>query len=129
MVKSVQVEGEPLDLQKTYTIGSVDYFLKNGGDRYIASGKCRILKDDIMTDNDLLAKYISEYLGGEIPDKYADPCGQGRITFTASGADEENVDAAYDNPATGTAHPAAVLMLVSLAGIISASKRKGCQKY
>lgn len=122
-VKNVLVGGKPLDLQKKYSVGSVDYFLKNGGDRYIASGKCKILNDGMMLDNDLLAKYIGETLGGEIPEKYADPSGQGRITFASSAVTAENDDAPAENPATGTALPSVVIAFVSLAVMSCLKKR------
>ncbi len=92
-VKDVYIGGEPLDLEKTYTIGSHNYFLKNGGDGYIMSGKCSIYLDEVISDSNLLAVYIRDALGGTVPEEYRDPYGQGRITIldaeAAQPAEEE----------------------------------------
>ncbi len=79
-VSNVLVNGEPLDPDGKYIVASADYFLKNGGDGGIISGNCTIVKDDIMPDTDVLINYLNDVLGGEVPDKYSDPHGEGRIT-------------------------------------------------
>ncbi|MBP5604596.1 MAG: 5'-nucleotidase C-terminal domain-containing protein, partial [Ruminiclostridium sp.] len=78
-VKDVMINGKPLDAKKTYTLASHNYFLKNGGDGWILSGKCKILRDDIMTDSEVLSVYIRDNLEGVIPEKYSAPYGEGRI--------------------------------------------------
>ena len=78
-VKNVLINGEPLDTEKIYTLAAHNYYLENGGDGYIFSGKCKILKENMMTDAELLAVYIRDNLGGVIPEKYSEPYGEGRI--------------------------------------------------
>ena len=78
-VKNVMVGGEPLDLEKTYTLASHNYMLKNQGDGYTMFSGCNILQDEVKLDNQVLIDYITETLGGVIGEEYADPYGQGRI--------------------------------------------------
>ena len=77
-VRNVMVCGEPLDLEKKYTIASESYYLGDGGD-----GLAMFSKDDIiavmMVDNEALMDYITDTLGGVVGEEYADPYGQGRI--------------------------------------------------
>ena len=99
-VKDVYINGEPLDPDKTYTIASHDYFLKNGGDGYIMSGKCNVYLDSVISDSDLIAAYIRDDLGGVIPEEYSDPYGQGRITILdASSAEPSEDEAVEEEPA------------------------------
>ena len=79
-VKDVKVGEEPLDLEKTYTVGAHNYMLVNGGDGYAMFGKnITIVRPGIMVDNAGLVQYITENLGGKITaEQYAAP--QGRIT-------------------------------------------------
>ena len=78
-VKNVMVNGEPLDLAKTYTVASQDYTLLNNGDGYTAFDGCRVLQYGEKLDDQLLVEYIRDNLGGVISSDYADPYGQGRI--------------------------------------------------
>ena len=78
-VKNVMVGGEPLDLEKTYTLASHNYMLKNQGDGYTMFSGCNILQDEVKLDNQVLIDYITGTLGGVIGEEYADPYGQGRI--------------------------------------------------
>lgn len=78
-VKNVMVGGEPLDLEKTYTLASHNYKLKNKGDGYTMFEGCTILQDEVKLDNQVLIDYITETLGGVIGEEYAEPYGQGRI--------------------------------------------------
>ncbi len=153
-VKNVMINGEPLDTAKTYTLACHDYYLKNGGDgfRYILSEKCSIVRDNIMSDSDLIAAYIRDDLGGVIPEKYSNLYGEGRIhivngaeaapvpadtaeepigELTAEPAPEEAVStpvsdvSAASNPATGAGSSALVIiMALSAASALSLSKRK-----
>ncbi len=68
-IKNVMVNGEPLDLERVYTVASHDYMLKNGGDGYSMFKGSEILKDATIVDNELLIKYISEFLHGTITEK------------------------------------------------------------
>ena len=80
-VKDIQVNGEPLDLNKTYTVASHNYLLKLGGDGMTMFQGCNILRDETLTDMDTLSAFIRVNLGGNIGAEYANPSGQGRITI------------------------------------------------
>ncbi|MDO4564183.1 MAG: 5'-nucleotidase C-terminal domain-containing protein [Clostridia bacterium] len=82
-VKNVMVGGEPLDLEAKYTLASHNYMLKSQGDGYAMFGTANVtlLRDEVLIDNQVLINYIQGTLGGEIPEVYANPYGQGRITI------------------------------------------------
>ncbi len=150
-VRNVLINGEPLDTAKTYTLAAHDHYLKNGGDGYIFTGKCNIVRDNVMSDSDLIAAYIRDYLGGVIPEKYSDPYGEGRIKIINSSvegiADEEiteepnnstaeipAVDTAEetapetpvttgDNPSTGVGITMIVPTICLVAAAVSRKKR------
>ena len=73
------VGGEPLELDKTYTLASHNYMLKNGGDGFSMFGGCNVLQDEVMLDNQVLINYITGVLDGVVGQEYADPYGAGRI--------------------------------------------------
>lgn len=152
-VKNVLINGEALDTAKTYTLASHDYYLKNGGDGYILTGKCNIIRDNVMSDSDLISVYIRDTLGGVIPKKYRDPYGEGRITIlfaeagasdTEIGTDEDSVLSAQtaedenaadvsgatssENPSTGAELPTAVIIMSLAAALISYRKYDGAGK-
>ena len=79
-VKDVTVNGEPLDLEGTYTLASHNYMLKSGGDGFVMFKDDTLLQDSVMIDNQVLINYIVDELGGVVGEAYADPRGQGRIT-------------------------------------------------
>ena len=79
-VKDVTVNGEPLDLTRTYVVASHDYMLLDGGDGMVMFQGCEVVKDRVMPDNEILIQYIRDALGGVVGQEYADPYGQGRIT-------------------------------------------------
>ena len=79
-VKDVTVNGEPLDLDGTYTLASHNYMLKSGGDGFVMFKDDELLQDSVMIDNAVLINYIVDELGGVVGEAYADPYGQGRIT-------------------------------------------------
>ncbi len=80
-VTDISVNGEPLDLNRTYTLASHNYMLKSGGDGMTMFKGSKILKDEVMVDVDALSSYINTYLGGNVGAEYANPAGQGRITI------------------------------------------------
>jgi len=80
-VKDVFVGDEPIDLNKTYTLASHDYMLKNMGDGYSMFADNPVLQDCVMIDNQVLINYIIDVLGGTVGEDYKDPYGQGRITI------------------------------------------------
>lgn len=80
-VSNVKVAGQPLDLEKTYTLASHNYMLKKGGDGFTMFKGCKILQDEVMIDNQLLISYIQEKLKGKVGEEYAQP--QGRISIVS----------------------------------------------
>ncbi len=78
-VKNVMVGGEPLDMDKVYTLASHNYKLKQNGDGNTVFDGCTILQDEVKLDNQVLIDYITTTLGGVVGEDYADPYGQGRI--------------------------------------------------
>lgn len=78
-VQNVMIGDEPLDPDKTYTVASHNYMLKNAGDGINMFTECELLLEDIMLDNQVLITYITEGLGGVVGEEYAEPYGQGRI--------------------------------------------------
>lgn len=78
-VGDILVNGEPLDVNKTYTVASHNYMLKSGGDGMAMFAGSKVVKDDVMVDVDVLSSYISEKLGGNVGADYGNPKGQGRI--------------------------------------------------
>lgn len=146
-VKNVLVGGEPLDLEKTYTVSTINYLLQDGGDGFIMSGKCEIIQDEGVSDIEMLADYIRNDLGGVIPEEYRDPEGQGRIRFTdgtqeTSGPDSSEPDSSEPetsepgtsesqsapsedtNPRTGAAAGIAAAAAVILAAVLIIRKKK-----
>lgn len=79
-VSDIMVGGQPLDVNKTYTLASHNYMLKDAGDGYTMFGtkNVKLLKDGVMIDNQVLINYIVNNLGGVVGEQYAAP--QGRIT-------------------------------------------------
>ncbi|MBQ3394177.1 MAG: bifunctional metallophosphatase/5'-nucleotidase [Oscillospiraceae bacterium] len=78
-VKNVMVGDEPLDLNKTYTLASHNYMLKDNGDGFTMFEGCNILQDEVKLDNQVLIDYITKTLGGNVGTRYAEPYGEGRI--------------------------------------------------
>lgn len=70
-------EYEPVDLNKTYVLATIDYCITGGG----LQGKLKknkVLKPNIMIYNQCLIQYVTEKLNSHIGKEYAEP--QGRIT-------------------------------------------------
>ena len=91
-VTEVIVGNEPLVLNKTYTLASHNYMIKNGGDGYTMFMDDKIIKDSVVIDNGALINYITENLNGVIGDEYKNPKGNGRIIIkenTSSNSQEE----------------------------------------
>lgn len=78
-VSDIMAGGQPLDLNKTYTVASHNYMLKSAGDGMTMFENCNIIRDEVMTDVDLLSAYIRTNLGGNVGADYGNPAGQGRI--------------------------------------------------
>ena len=60
-MRDIYVGEEPLDVNRTYTLASHNYWLKSGGDGMSMLMGCPILKDETMVDVDTITSYISEY--------------------------------------------------------------------
>ena len=88
-VSDIQVGGQPLDINKTYTLASHNYMLKSQGDGYAMFGtdNVEIIKDCVMIDNQVLINYIVEELNGTVGKEYAAP--EGRITIVTAPAEPE----------------------------------------
>ncbi len=78
-VSDILVNGEALDLGRTYTLASHNYMLKAGGDGMSMFKNSEIIRDEVMTDVDVLSAYISRLSDETVGEEYADPTGQGRI--------------------------------------------------
>lgn len=79
-VTNVMVGGQPLDLNRTYTLASHNYMIKSGGDGFTMFQDNKLLQDCTSLDNEVLIDYITEELNGSVGSSYSDPYGQGRIT-------------------------------------------------
>ena len=80
-VRNVRINGEPIDLNKTYTVASSQYVLLDGGDGLTMLDGAKVIeKDNILCDAEMLVKYFTETLDGTITaEKYGNPDGDGRI--------------------------------------------------
>lgn len=92
-VTEVMVGNEPLVLNKTYTLASHNYMIKNGGDGYTMFMDDKMIKDSVVIDNGSLINYITENLNGVIGDEYKNPKGSGRIIIkeTPSSNSQEEI--------------------------------------
>lgn len=80
-VSNIMVNGEPLDLEREYTVGGIKYVLMNQGDGYTIFDDCEEVElERYIIDVDALAEYMSTF-GGTVPEEYADRYGQERIHF------------------------------------------------
>jgi len=116
-VCSVYIGAEPLDLDKTYTVASHNYYLLSYGSGMTMFKDCKLVAKEIALDNQALIDYITENLGGTVGEEYANPRGSGRIKV---------IDKASDiSPETGVE---SVAVFVNIAGIAAAmmviSRRK-----
>lgn len=116
-VCNVFVGEKPLDLNKTYTVASHNYYLLSYGGGMTMFRDCKLVAKEIALDNQALIDYITENLGGTVGEKYSNPRGSGRIKV---------IDKANDiSPETGVE---SVAVFVNIAGIAAAmmviSRRK-----
>ena len=77
-VSNVKINGENLDLNKTYNTCLREY-MAQGGDGYSMLAEFDVASDTLYTDTDALCNFIYKNLNGEIPEKYKDY--QGRINM------------------------------------------------
>ena len=83
-VKNVMVGGEPLDLEKTYTVAAQDYTILDQGDGQSAFAGDRVLWKSENQDYVDFIHYIQETLNGTIAFPYENPYGEGRIVAVES---------------------------------------------
>lgn len=69
---------KPIEADKKYTLATIDYCISGGGLNEKLKGT-KLIKENLFRYNDIVVKFITENLKGEIPDCYAAP--QGRITI------------------------------------------------
>ena len=76
------VGGRGFSLDETYVVAAND-FLCAGGDTYyaFAADAQRTMASIGYLQSDCLRYYLDEACGGEVPQDYADPKGQGRVTI------------------------------------------------
>lgn len=80
-VRNILVDGEPLDLKKTYRVAGNEFMMKSHGDGFAMVGPENIEIDQVKIDNQVLIDYIKDVLGGTVGSEYSDPYGEGRITI------------------------------------------------
>ena len=80
-VQNVMINGQPVDPEKTYIVSGFNYSLINNGDGLTAFDGAKVLDADMGIDYETIAWYLSDGLGGEVSDMYADPLGQERIVI------------------------------------------------
>ena len=119
-VKNVMINGAPLDLNKTYTLATNNYIIKNGGDGYNMFMDNELILDSISLDNAALITYMNDYLGGVIGEEYAEPQGRIAIVTAPSSDDTEGV------PSTGNADISVVFCIaaISAAAMLVSRRRK-----
>lgn len=80
-VKVIREDGtcEALDPEKTYTVASHNYLIKDGGDGLNMFMDNPLTIDGGMLDYQILITYLTDHLGGSVGEAYAKP--QGRITI------------------------------------------------
>ena len=93
-VENVLIGGEPIELDKKYTLTGSTYVLLQGGDGLTMVDGSKILQQEgLPCDSEMLIKYFTETLGGVISDDtYGNPDGDGRITIVESNFDIPECD-------------------------------------
>ncbi|MGN0587240.1 MAG: 5'-nucleotidase C-terminal domain-containing protein [Oscillospiraceae bacterium] len=119
-VKNVLVNGEPLDLAKTYTLASHNYMLLSCGDGMTMFKDCNIIAKEIMLDNQMLIEYITEDLGGTVGEEYSDPKGSGRITIVS----EAPADMETTIPKSGNTSFAVIFTMMAVSAAMAAASRR-----
>lgn len=79
-VKNVKVGGEPLELDREYTLAGLGYTLQQSGDGFSMFAGCEVLRDSFIMDYDAFAQYVDEYYA-EMVEAYAEPYGEERIVI------------------------------------------------
>ena len=79
-VSNVMVGDDPIDEDATYTV-CIQNYLIDKGDGFTMFAEGEIINDSVILDLQALIDYLTETLGGQIGEQYADPYGQGRIAI------------------------------------------------
>ena len=79
-VSNVMVGDDPIDEDATYTV-CIQNYLIDKGDGFTMFAEGEIINDSVILDLQALINYLTETLGGQIGEQYADPYGQGRIVI------------------------------------------------
>ena len=112
-VYDVKINGEDLDVNKKYSISSHSFIL-GGGDGYSMFANCEITKTAFGSDSEVLMRYISENLGGTIPEQYQQ--NENRIVKTdgkiADDDDEDNGIRYYRKKSSGGLSGGAIAAIV-----------------
>lgn len=103
-VQNVCIGGEPVALDKKYTLTGSTYVLLQGGDGLTMLDGVRVLQQEgLPCDSEMLIKYFTETLGGKITaEQYGNPDGDGRITIIARNpnAPESDYETEYGDTLT-----------------------------
>lgn len=85
-VRNVHVNGETVDLEKTYTLAGSAYVLTQGGDGLTMLEGVKVVEQEgLPCDSEMLIKYFTETLGGKITfEQYGNPDGDGRIKINTA---------------------------------------------
>ena len=78
-VQNVMVNGEPLDLEKTYTVVSTSNVIVNHGDGQTAFDGAKIVWTSDELDYQIMKDYIQSLPDGVVGEGYENPYGQERI--------------------------------------------------
>lgn len=120
-VSNVYVGGEPLDLDRTYTVASHNYYLLTCGDGMSMFKDCTIIAKEISLDNQALIDYITEDLGGTVGEEYSDPHGSGRIVIVNEAPAD---DVHKDSPDTGAGSAAVFIGIAGVSAVLLAASRR-----
>lgn len=92
-VQNVCIGGEPVDLDKKYTLAGSAYVLTQGGDGLTMLEGARVVQQEGLTcDSEMLIKYLEMLSGTITAEKYGNPDGDGRIKIIKSDPDASDYD-------------------------------------
>lgn len=78
-VQNVKINGKPLDLSKTYTLGGTVYTLRLGGDGMSMFQNAPLVKQTGLSETDVVLEYLQNFLNAKIVNKYTAAEGENRI--------------------------------------------------
>ncbi len=121
-VRNVCVNGQAIDLDKTYTVAGTCYMLQLSGYKMFADAK-NVDYIGPKTDSEMLIEYFTNHLKGEITaEKYGNMMGDGRILMID---EKQNVsDETPPNAGDDSVQMLWIsLMVIAAVGVISLSKK------